>query len=191
MDAAVGVPTVDDVGIERVGGQVAALTRAHGRPVAEGDLPVVTPARDRGGARVLLRAVHTVREGVVGDHVVKLGRGLVVPAAPRTAAVERDHGALVAPDDHVRRVPRIDPELVVVVTAGLALEDGEGLTAVGRLEERHVRHVYDIGVLGIDGDATKVPVAAGETRIAPASCQVAPASSERYSPPSVLAPIKA
>src|SRR5689334_24475716 len=111
MYAAVGVPAVDDVGIERVGREVAALTRANGRPVAECDLPVITPARDRGGARVLLRAVHTVRKGVVGDRVVELGGRLVVPATPRTAAVDRDHGALVAADDHVRRVPRIDPAL--------------------------------------------------------------------------------
>src|SRR5690242_10832580 len=56
---------------------------------------------------------------------------------------------------------------MVIVAARLALEHGKRLAAVGRLEQRHVRYVHDVGVLGIDGDAAEVPVAVGESRIAP------------------------
>src|SRR5437867_1096770 len=198
MYAAVGVPAVDDVGIERVRRDVAALAGAHRRPVAEGDRAEVAATRHAGGARILLSAVHAVGEGVVRDHVVELGRRLLVPAAPAAAAVERDHRALVAAHDHARRARGIDPQLMIVVPAWLSLEDAERLAAVRGLEERHVGHVDDVGVPGIHGDAAEVPVAVGEPRIAPrelpgraAARSMAPVSGSLYStlvhvrPPSV------
>src|SRR2546426_12121285 len=74
----------------------------------------------------------------------------------------------------IRRPPRstlfpyttLFRSLMVVVPAWLSLEDTERLAAVRGLEERHVGHVDDVGVLGIHGDAAEVPVAAGEPRIA-------------------------
>src|SRR2546430_7486950 len=54
MNAAIGVPAVDDVRIERVGGDGAALPGTHRRPVAECDLPEITAARHCRGAGVLL-----------------------------------------------------------------------------------------------------------------------------------------
>src|SRR5207244_9909505 len=91
MYAAVGVPAVDDVGIERVGRDVAALARAHRRPVAEGERPEVAATRHPGGPRILLGAVDTVGEGVVRNHVVELSRGLVVRAASGADAVGGEH----------------------------------------------------------------------------------------------------
>src|ERR1043166_5851986 len=52
MHAAVGVAAVDDVGIERVGGDGAALARAHRGPLTERDLPEIAAARHPGGARL-------------------------------------------------------------------------------------------------------------------------------------------
>src|SRR2546428_12147616 len=103
MYAAVGVPAVDDVGVQRVRRDVAALAGAHRGPVADRDLPEIAAARDPGRPRVLLSAIHAVREGVVGDHVVELRGGLVVPAAPWVTAVEGDDRALVAAHDHASR----------------------------------------------------------------------------------------
>ena len=167
MHAAIRVAAVDDVGIERVGGDVAALARAHRSPVTERDLPEIAAARHPGGARVLLGAIHAVGEGVVRDHVVELRRGLIVPAAPGSAVVERDHRALVAAHDHARRAPGIHPQLVIIVAARLSLEHGERLAAITGSEERHVGHVHDVGILGINRDPTEVPVAARQPRIAP------------------------
>src|SRR5437870_1925197 len=136
-------------------------------PVAEGDLPEIAAARYPSCAGVLLSTVDAVGERFVRDHVVELRSGLVEPAAPGPAAVERDHRALVAAHDHARRAPGIDPQLMVVVPTRLSLQHGERLASVRRLEQRHVGYVHDVGVLGIHGDAAEVPVAAGKARIAP------------------------
>ena len=53
-------------------------------------------AAEHGGAStILLRAVHHIRKLVVGDHMIKLCRGLVVPRAPGLAAVQADRSALI------------------------------------------------------------------------------------------------
>ena len=87
---------VDDVGIERIGRDVAVLLDADRVPVAKRDRAVVAAAGDAGRSALLLAAAHAVRERVVGVDVVELRRRLVVPGAPRLAAVERDDRALVA-----------------------------------------------------------------------------------------------
>src|SRR5207245_11625714 len=116
-----------DAGSGGVGRAVAALARAQPRPAAEGDRAEVAATRHPGGPRILLGAVDTVGEGVVRNHVVELSRGLVVPAAPGAAAVERDHRALVAAHDHARRARGIHPQLMLGVPACLSLEPPERL----------------------------------------------------------------
>src|SRR5207302_6215212 len=90
---------VDDLGIERVGGDVAILIGADGMPVAEGDLAIVAAAGDAGGAALLLAAVDPVGNLVIGDDVIELRGGLVVPAAPGGAVVDADGGALVGGEE--------------------------------------------------------------------------------------------
>src|SRR5207253_918907 len=75
---------------------------------------------DRGTARhrhrgvVLLRTVDAIRRLRVGDHVIELGRRLVVDRRPALAAVlGDDRAAVVAVDDPIR-IPRVDPEVVVI-----------------------------------------------------------------------------
>ena len=54
--------------------------------------------------------------------MVDLRDDLGVPEAPGAAVVEGDAGALVGADQHAVAVGGIDPELVVVLAAGRALE---------------------------------------------------------------------
>ena len=110
---------IDDVRVQRVGGDIAVLLGPDGVPIAGRDLAVVAAAGDAGRAALLLAAVHPVRKPVIGDDVVELGGRLVVPATPRLAAVDRDDRALVGRDqqDDVRIV-RVDPDRVIVVAAG-------------------------------------------------------------------------
>src|SRR5205823_5636017 len=136
---------VDGVRVERVGGDVAVLLGADRPPVAEGDLAVVAPADDASGAALLLAAVDPVGELVVGADVVELGRRLVVPAAPGLAAVDRDRRTLVGGQQDDLWVVGVDPDRVVVVAAGGALEGGEGLAAVGRAVQAGVGDVNDVG----------------------------------------------
>ena len=97
---------VDDVGVERVGRDVAVLFDADRVPFAEGDLAVVAAARDAGRAALLLAAADAVGKRVVGGDVVHLRGRLVVPGAPGLAAVDGDDGALVARDQDDVRVVR-------------------------------------------------------------------------------------
>ena len=122
-DARAQAGAVDDVRVFGIGNVVVALVAADRVPVAERDRAVVAAARDADGAGILLAGVDPVREAVVGGEVVELAGRLVVPVAPVRAAVDGDDGALVARGDHVARQARVDPEVVVVVAAGRALED--------------------------------------------------------------------
>ena len=73
--------------------------------------------------------------------------------------VHADHRPLIAAEDHAPRIGRIDPELVIVVAAGRALERLERLTAIGRPVQRRVARVDDVGVAGVDRHAGEVPAA--------------------------------
>src|SRR5207244_3855828 len=81
---------IDEIGIERIGRDVAVLFDADRTPFAKGDLAIVAPAGDAGRAALLLASVDPVGELVIGDDVVKLRGGLVVPRAPRLPAVDTD-----------------------------------------------------------------------------------------------------
>src|SRR4029079_17322007 len=126
---AVDASAVDDGRVLRIGGHVVAL--AARRDLAElhqiDPVDRVRAARPPRGARILLRAVHPVRKTVVGDDVVELPGGLVVPGAPRLAAVDGDDAPLIDPENAALGRLRVDPELMVVVAAGRALDDGEVL----------------------------------------------------------------
>src|SRR5207249_1963135 len=87
---------VDDVRVERVGGDVAVLLDADRVPVAEGDVAVAAAAGRADRAALLLAAVDPVGELVVGADVVELGGRLVVPGAVRLPAVDADDRPLVA-----------------------------------------------------------------------------------------------
>src|SRR5262249_54941301 len=121
----------DDVGVQGVGGDVAVLLHRHRVPVAEGDRPVVAPARDAHRPALLLASAHAVRERVVGADVVELGGRLVVPGAPARSAVDGDDDALVGGDQDDLGVEGVDPGRVVGGAAGGAAEGGEGRPAVG------------------------------------------------------------
>ena len=108
---------VDQIGIQRIGRDVAVFLDPHRMPFAEGDLPVIAAARDARRAALLLAAADAVGKGIVGGDVIELGRGLVVPGAPGLAAVHGNDGALVGGDQRDVRVVGVDPDAVVVVTA--------------------------------------------------------------------------
>ena len=81
---------------------------------------MIGPAGDGGASAILLRAVHDVRKLVVGDDMIELCGWLVVPGAPGLAAVEADGSALIRSENHAVGILGIDPDLVVIVTAGRA-----------------------------------------------------------------------
>ena len=78
----------------------------------------------------------------------------------------------------------IDPDLLRIVAARRALEAGERRAAVDRLVARRVDRVDDVGILRIDVDAAVVAALPVSNPRSSAAIwrQVAPPSSERYSP---------
>src|SRR5262249_181403 len=77
---------------------------------------IIAPAGDRGRAALLLPAVDPVRPAVVGDDVIHLRRRLVVPTAPRLAAVDGDRRALIGTQDHNVALLWFDPAAGVIVS---------------------------------------------------------------------------
>ena len=141
---------VDDIRVERVGSDVAVLLHADRCPLAEGDGAVVAAALHARRARLLLPAADAIREGVVGADVVELRGRLVVPRAPRAAAVDGDDDALVARVEDDVRVVRVDPEPVVVVAPGRAAQRLPRDAGVRGLPGDDGGAVDDVGVLWID-----------------------------------------
>ena len=81
--------------------------------------------------------------------MVELRGRLVVPAAPRFAAIHCDDRALIGGDHHDVRVVRVDPDAVVVVSAGGTADHRPCDTRVGRLPRDDAAAVHDVGVLRI------------------------------------------
>src|SRR5207253_2681479 len=98
-----------NVRIFRIDGDVAALGTAHGESVVFGNVAMIGPAWNRRGSAVLLRCVDTVGKLMVGDDVIKLRGGLVVPATPGAAGVDANADSLIRRLDHALRFRRIDP----------------------------------------------------------------------------------
>jgi len=84
----------------------------------ERDATVVPTRLNTGASAILLAAANAVRKVIIGGHMVHLRRRLVVPLAPRLAAVDRDDGSLVARERNDLRVVRIDVDSLVIVAAG-------------------------------------------------------------------------
>src|SRR5207244_13339216 len=87
--------SVDEIGMERIGRDVAILLNADRMPIAKGDLPMRTPADDGGRPALLLPAIDPIGKLVVRADVIELSGGLIVPGAPCLPTVDRDRGPLV------------------------------------------------------------------------------------------------
>src|SRR5262249_1866632 len=117
--------------MERVRCDIAILFDANSGPVAKCNLAEVATACCTYRPAFLLSSIHPIGELIVGDHVIELGRRLVVPGTPGLAAIHADGCALVDRNRDDFRVERIDPDGVIVVPAGRAFDCCERLTSIG------------------------------------------------------------
>ena len=81
--------------------------------------------------------------------MVKLRGRLVVPRTPRLPAIDGHNRALIADDKNNVWIIRIDPEILVVVTAGRAANAHPGLAAIRRSHGDDARAVHHVRILGI------------------------------------------
>src|SRR5271157_40477 len=147
---------VDDVGIQRVGRNVRILRRAYRMPFAERDLAIVAAAGDARRSALLLPAIDPVGHLVVGNHVIKLRGRLVVPGTPGAAVVHADGRALVESQQDDVGILRIDPDGVIVVAAGRALDGREARAGVGGPVSGSVGDVDHVLVLRVDTHAGEI-----------------------------------
>ena len=151
--------------MQRIRRRVAVLLDADRVPLAKCDCAVVAATDDPGRSAFLLAAVDPVGETVVGGDVKHLRRRLVVPEAPGLAAVHRNRRALIGCNQDDVGVVRVDPDRVVVVAAGRALDRRERAPAVGGSIRRRVRGVHDVGILRVDAHVGEVVAASPDARL--------------------------
>src|SRR5207244_10609326 len=77
----------------------------------------------------------TRRSSELCRDVVHLRRRLVVPRAPRLAAVDADDRPLIARERDDVRIVRVDPAALIVVASRRAADAAPRLAAVDRSEE--------------------------------------------------------
>ena len=123
---------IDDVRIQRIGSHVGILISADRMPVIRRDLAIIATAEHSSGAALLLAAINPVRMLVVGDDMIELRGRLVIPGTPGASTVDSDRGALIYAEKDDVGILGIDPDRVIVVSAGRALPGDEVLTTVGR-----------------------------------------------------------
>src|SRR3954469_21954946 len=122
---------INDVGIGRIGRNVAALTRAGRMPIAKSDSAIIAAAENKDAAAILLRAINVVREIIVHGHVVELRGRLVVPTAPCVARVHADACTLITAKNHSLRIAWVDPHGVIIIAAGRAFDGDKRFSGIG------------------------------------------------------------
>src|SRR5258708_22297983 len=149
--------------MQRIGSYVAVFFHAYRGPITKSNFAEVTAAGSADAATLLLSAIDPVGKLVVGNDVIKLRRRLVVPGTPGLSAVHADGRSLVDRDGDNVWVFGIDPDGVVVVATGRALDGGKILAAIGRFIRGSVGHVNHVLISWIDADAAEVVASSPDT----------------------------
>ena len=87
--------------------------------------------------------------------MVELRRRLVILPSPGLASIQAYGCTAIVTGNHALRIPRIDPQPVIVAMRNLDLV--EGTSAVGGLEELHIQDVNRVGILRIGDHMHVVP----------------------------------
>ncbi len=86
---------VNQIGMRADRARHSRILRRRPGPVAKSDFAEVAAAGGADAAAFLLSAIDPVRKLVVGDDVIELRRGLVVPGTPGLSAIHADGRALI------------------------------------------------------------------------------------------------
>ncbi len=142
-------------GIVRIHRHVSAFTAAMHIPVIPANLAIPGPTANRHRGVVLLTAVNSILETVVGVDPVELRRGLIVLTRPALATVEGDVRPAIVGVDHPPGVVRIHPEIVIVAVGHL--DRGKSLAAINGLHEGRVQNIHRILVIGVCKNVHVIP----------------------------------
>jgi len=154
---------INDVGIARIDGDVAALAATDIVPIPPIDEAAIATGTDTDGGIVLLRAVDAIREIVVGDDVVELRGGLIVLRRPILACVDGNRGATVVGIDHASGIVGIDPQPVMIAVWGRNAV--EGFAAIDGAEKPGVGDVNGVRIFRVGPDVGEIPGALTEAAV--------------------------
>src|SRR5467141_3079378 len=156
---------IKNVRVERIDGDISVFKNTRQAPIAKCNFAVVAAALRRDGAAFLLGAVNPIGKAIIGGDVIELGGWLIVPTAPRRAAVHADDRALIGAERDDLRIFRADPDALVVVAARRTFEPHKCFSTVRRLPRRSVRDVNDVRIVRRDGDARRARTAATDAAV--------------------------
>src|SRR5260221_4038519 len=131
-------------------------------PSGEIDPAVFPRGAQASRATLLLTAAQPIRKSVVGVHMIKLCRRLVVPTTPGLTAVSSYDCALIAAQHHHVGITGTNPNALIVVAARRGAKCRPGLVAVHRLPGHGARRVHDLRILWIESGYAKI-AASGAT----------------------------
>src|SRR6266571_2870817 len=157
---------VNNVGVERIDGDVPVLEDSNGVPLAKADFSVIAPAHCSRRAAFLLRAVNPVRKPVVRGDMIELRCRLIVPTAPRRAPVYADDCALIGTERDDLRILGADPDALVIVAARRALETNKRFPAVAGFPRRGIRNVKYVRIVRRHRDAQRAGTAPADSPVA-------------------------
>src|SRR6266702_5995559 len=138
---------IKNVGIERIDGDVSVLENPDQMPIAKSYFAVIAAALRRHGAALLLRAVNPVRKTIVRGDVIELRGWLIVPTAPRRAAIHADDRALIGAERDDLRMFCADPDALVIVAARRSFESHKCFSAVRGFPRRGIRNVNHLRIV--------------------------------------------
>ena len=133
-------------------------------PIAKGDRAVVAATGDADGAAFLLSAVETIGKRVVRADVIELRGRLVIPRAPALPAIDGDDRPLIARERDDVGVVRIDPDVLIIISARCAAPAFPGFATVGRFPTDDARGINHVRVLRIEPDDRQIAPADAGTR---------------------------
>src|SRR5580692_5806845 len=142
--------SVNNVGVKWIGSDVPVLDGGDGMPVAKCDFAVIASAQNAHRAALLLSSTNTVGKSIGDSNVVKLCRRLVVPRAPGFSTIDSHDRALIADHNNNLRVIGIDPEILIVISAGRPTNAHPGLAAIRRPHHYDAHTVDHVRVFRID-----------------------------------------
>ena len=142
----------------------AVLLNVRRMPIVERDLAVHGAAVDACRPRVLLSAAHAIRKRLVGGDVIHSRRRLRVPVAPRCTAIGRDDTSLIRDNKDDSGIVRIDPDLLVIITAGRSAHGRPVHAAVVAAPHHGRRRIHDVLVFRIHGHGRQVAAADSRQR---------------------------
>src|ERR1700722_1405556 len=135
---------INNIWIHGIRNGISVLDGADRMPIAKSNFAIVASAGNADGAAILLSATHAIRESVIGNDVINLRGGLVIPGTPGASPICTDQRALIADQQNNFRMNGTDPDILVVIAAGRAANSRPGFSGVSGAPGDGAGHIKNV-----------------------------------------------